>query len=294
MELRHLRYFVAVAEELHFGRAAERLHMAQPPLSQQIRALEEELGVRLFTRTSRSVALTPAGVSFVQDARDTLARVEEAARRARRIQQGEAGEIRVGYMNPVMDAVLCRALATFRAARPQVVLRLRELPSPAQLEELRAVRLDVAFIRLVEGPVGQNLPGFVTRVVLREPYVLALPQGHRLTALPVIPLAAAGAEPLIFFPRATMPGLHDSILAVLRASGASPEIVQEVSGKHASLALVAACLGVCLVPASARDWQRRGVELRPLEPGLPEVAMAAVWPEGVDNAAVLALVDAAA
>ncbi|OQX17707.1 MAG: LysR family transcriptional regulator [Desulfobulbaceae bacterium A2] len=294
MELRHLRYFVAVAEELHFGRAAERLHMAQPPLSQQIRALEEELGVRLFVRTSRSVSLTPAGASFAQDARATLARVEEAARLARRIHRGEAGEIRVGYMNPVMDAVLCRALATFRVSRPELTLRLRELPSPTQLEELRAGRLDVAFIRLVAEPGGQDLRGLASRVVLREPYVLAMPKGHRLARLSVIPLRQAGTEPLILFPRSAMPVLHDVMLAALRDSGATPEIAQEVMGKHASLALVAAGLGVCLVPASARDWRRQGVVLRPLEPGLPEVEMAAVWPEGADNAAVQALVEAAA
>ena len=190
-------------------------------------------------------------------------------------------------MNPVMDAVLCRALAAFRKARPGVALRLRELPSPAQLEELRAGRLDVAFIRLAR---GQELQGLVTRVVVGEPYVLALPEGHRLARLSVVPLREAGSEPLILFPRATMPALHDAMLSALRAAGAAPEIAQEVSGKHASLALVAAGFGVCLVPASARDWGRRGVVLRPVEPGLPEVEMAAAWREDADNAAVTALV----
>lgn len=291
MELRHLRYFVAVAEELHFGRAAQRLHLAQPPLSQQIRALEEELGARLFARTSRTVRLTPAGQGFLLHVRGVLARVEEAARLARSIHLGEAGELCVGYMNPVMDAVLCRALAAFRQARPGVALRLRELPSTEQLEELRAGRLDVAFIRLAR---GQELQGLTTRTVLREPYVLALPEEHRLARLPVVPLFEAGSEPLILFPRAAMPVLHDAMLSALRAAGAVPEIAQEVSGKHASLALVAAGFGVCLVPASARDWGRRGVVLRPVEPGLPEVEMAAAWRVDADNAAVLALVGLAA
>jgi len=130
MELRHLRYFVAVAEELHFGRAAARLHMAQPPLSQQIRALEDELGARLLERSSRSVRLTPAGAAYLAEARGVLSRVEAAGRVARRIHLGEEGEITVGYMNPVMDAVLCRALAELRLARPGVVPLLRELPTP--------------------------------------------------------------------------------------------------------------------------------------------------------------------
>jgi DNA-binding transcriptional LysR family regulator len=296
MELRHLRYFVAVAEELHFGHAAERLHMAQPPLSQQIRALEDELGVRLFARTSRSVRLTPAGTAYLKEARGVLEKVTAAGNLARRIHAGEAGELVLGYMNPVMDAVLCRALGAFRAQRPQVVLRLRELPTPVQLEELRAGRLDMAFIRLMNAPeeARQKLAGLSTRVVAREPYVLALPEGHALARLSVVPLREAGAEPLILFPRASMPALFDTMLAALRAAGAKPHVAQEAPGKHASLALVAAGFGVCLVPASARDWLRRGVVLRPVTPGLPVVEMAAAWRPGAEHPAAKILLDLAA
>lgn len=292
MELRHLRYFIAVAEELHFGRAAARLHMAQPPLSQQIRALEEELGVRLLERTSRSVRLTPAGGAYLDQARDTLVRLDEAGRQARRIHRGEAGELDVGYMNPVMDAVLCRALARFGEARPEVALRLRELPTPLQLEELRAGRLDLGFIRLMER--GDGLNGLSTRVVAREPYVLALPEGHPLLRLATVPLSRVAAEPLILFPRQGLPELYDAMLDALRAGGGEPRVSQEVSGKHAALALVAAGFGVCLVPASARDWLRRGVELRPVSPGLPVVRMAAAWRRGEDNPAAQVLVECAA
>lgn len=305
MELRHLRYFIAVAEELHFGRAAARLHLAQPPLSQQIRALEEELGVRLLARTSRSVALTPAGSAYLTEARAVLARVDEAGRQARRIHLGEAGELCVGYMNPVMDAVLCRALANYRASRPEVALRLRELPTAQQLAELRAGRLDVGFVRLVRegrdaGKAGgaQDLSGLTTRLVAREPYVLAMPEGHPLAGFETVPLRQVAEQPLILFPRQGMPALHDALLAALRASlgpsGGAPHISQEVSGKYASLALVAAGFGVCLVPASARDWLRRGVVLRAVEPGLPVVCMAAAWPERAINPARDALVELAA
>lgn len=291
MELRHLRYFLAVAEELHFGRAAARLHLAQPPLSQQIRALEEEIGARLLERTSRRVCLTPAGAAFLERAREVLRQAEEASRLARRIHAGEGGELAVGFMNPVMDAVLCRALAAFRASRPGVALRLRELPTPAQCDELRAGRLDVGFIRLA---AGLDLNGLDIRTVLREPYVLALPEGHRLEALAVVPLAEIAAEPLILFPRQAMPALYDAMLATLRVRGGEPSISQEVGGKHAALSLVAAGFGLCLVPASARDWARRGVALREVEPGLPEVEMAAAWPSGEANAARDALVESAA
>ncbi|MDR3639741.1 MAG: LysR substrate-binding domain-containing protein [Humidesulfovibrio sp.] len=296
MELRHLRYFVAVAEELHFGRAADRLHMAQPPLSQQIRALEDELGAQLFARTSRSVRLTPAGEAYLAEARGVLARVEEAGRLVRRVHAGEAGELVLGYMNPVMDAVLCRALAAFRAARPHVALRLRELSTPAQIEELRAGRLDLAFIRLLDAQegAGQRRDGLATRLVAREPYVLAMPEGHRLAHLSVVPLREAGNEPLILFARASMPALHDAMLAALRSAGAEPRVAQEAPGKHASLALVAAGFGVCLVPASASDWLRRGVVLRPLAPGLPVVEMAAAWRSGAEHPAAQILLDLAA
>jgi DNA-binding transcriptional LysR family regulator len=312
MELRHLRYFIAVAEELHFGRAAARLHLAQPPLSQQIRALEEELGAQLFARTSRSVTLTPAGQAYLTEARAVLARVDEAGRLARRIHLGEAGQLCVGYMNPVMDAVLCRALASYSQVRPDVTLHLRELPTAQQLTELRAARLDVAFIRLmVEDQdvgeasgysrgraAGQDLRGLATRMVAREPYVLALPEGHHLGGHAVVPLRAVAAEPLILYPRQDMPALHDAMLAALRTAlgsgGGEPRVAQEVSGKHASLALVAAGFGLCLVPASARDWLRRGVILRAVEPGLPVVCMAAAWPQGTLNPARDALVELAA
>jgi len=201
-----------------------------------------------------------------------------------------------GYMNPVMDAVLCRALARFRRERPEVALRLRELSTPAQLEELRAGRLDIAFVRLVEegGRNGGDLRGLETLEVIREPYVLALPAGHRLCRLKRVPLRALDGEPLILFPRASLPRLHDAMLSALRAAGAEPVVAQEVSGKHASLALVAAGFGLCLVPASARDWRRRGVVLRPVDPGLPEVRMAAVWRAGQAGPAVLALAELAA
>jgi DNA-binding transcriptional LysR family regulator len=275
MELRHLRAFVIVAEELHFGRAALRLHIAQPPLSQTIRALEEELGVQLFQRTSRVVSLTPAGTAFLADTRELLERLSTASAHARRVQEGEAGELVVGFMNPVMDAVLCQALAAFHQERPGVALRLRELSSTVQLEELRAGRLDVAFIRAVKG--GHDLRDLETQIVAREPYVLALPSGHPLTKLGKVPLALAGAYPLILFPRTALPDLHDLMLEALRACGVEPVVSQEVLGKHASLALVAAGLGLCLVPASARDWSRRGVVLRPVEGELPLVEMRAAW-----------------
>lgn len=309
MDIRHLRYFLAVAEELHFGRAAVRLHMAQPPLSQAIRQLEDELGATLLTRTSRSVSLTAAGSALLVDAHAVLEQLAQAEAKVRRVHAGEAGELVVGYMNPAMDAVLCRALAEFRAKRPGVALRLRELPSPVQMEELRAGRLDIAFVRAgSEGQAAAAGPELAFRVVAREPYVLALPTGHPLAKLKRVPLSLAGRYPFILFQRETLPALHDAILAAFRASGGEPVISQVVQGKHASLTLVAAGLGLCLVPASAAQWRRRGVVLRPVESEqcvptvvtehaavpLPVVEMRAVWVPGRVPASALVLAEIAA
>lgn len=293
MELRQLRYFIALAEELHFGRAAERVHIAQPPLSLAIRSLEEEVGARLFERSSRAVRLTPAGAALLTEVRQTLSRLNAAADAARRIHLGEAGGVAVGFMNPVMDAVLCRALAEFRRRRPGVSLRLRELPTPMQLEELRAGRLDIAFIRTT-GAGAQDLRGLAKLPVCRENYVLALPRGHVLAKLRRVPLALAGEHPLILFPRAGMPHLYDAMLQAFRDSGVEPLIAQEMQGKHASLALVAAGLGLCLVPASARDWKRRDVVLRPVDGPLPTVEMSAAWRPECVPASALALAELAA
>ncbi len=275
MELRHLRYFVAVAEELHFGRAAARLHLAQPPLSRQIRDLEEEVGARLLARTSRSVALTPAGEAFLGQARAALERAARAVDEARAAAAGTAGRLALGFVNPAMDGFLSSAVAAFRKENPGVSLSLRELPSAAQLEELAAGRLHAGFIRLA----GQDLRGLRHAVVRRERYVAALPAGHRLARKQRVPLADLAAEPLILYPRATQPLLHDAMLAALRATGCEPRVAQEAVSKHTTLSLVAARLGLALTPEASRAWQRRGVVLREVDGDLPGIELAAVWPE---------------
>src|SRR5881275_1522994 len=164
MELRHLRYFVAVAEELHFRRAAERLHMSQPPLSQQIRRLEDEVGATLFVRNQRRVELTAAGQAYLARARDILAAVEDAAREARRVQRGEVGRLDVGFVGSAMYSVVPELLRAFRERFPDVGLRLRELGTAEQLRRLEDGRLDVGFLR----PPGGR-PGLSIETVLREP-----------------------------------------------------------------------------------------------------------------------------
>lgn len=286
MDLRDCECFVAVAEELHFGRAAARVGMAQPPLSQRIKALEEELGARLFARTSRSVALTAAGEAFWHEARDLLALAGRARETPRRVALGLAGRLRVGFVNPAMDAFLSAALAAFRRQAPEVELTLRELSSREQLEALAAGRLDVGFVRFT----GQDVPGLAVRVVSREPYLLALPADHALAGRRRVSLADLDGQAMILPPYEQAHALRPALEAAFARGGATPVVVQEAASKFTMLSLVAAGLGLALLPASVRVWTRAGVVFRDLEPGLPLVELAAVVPAGREDAAADRLV----
>jgi DNA-binding transcriptional LysR family regulator len=260
MELRHLRYFLAVAEELHFGRAAERLAIAQPPLSQQIQALERELGVALFTRGP--VRLTPAGEAFQREARATLDHAERAAEAARAAARGELGTLRVGFVSSVAYGSLPQAVRLFRERNPRVALTLTERTTAAQLMGLHAGDLDVGFFRMDYASLVE--PDLLAEPIAREPYVLALPVGHRLAALERVPLAEAAPEPFISFPKGSSPSLHGQIERYCLRAGFTPRIVQETTLMQTIIALVAAGLGVALVPGSLRRLQLEGVVYRPL------------------------------
>jgi DNA-binding transcriptional LysR family regulator len=286
MELRDCRYFVAVAEELHFGRAAARLNMAQPPLSQRIKALEEELGARLFARTSRSVALTPAGEAFWREARVLLDQAEKAGETARRVAHGLAGRVTVGFVNPAMDAFLSVALAQFRDAAPHMELALREMTTREQTQAFLAGRLDVGFLRYA----GQAIPGASLSVVSRERYILAIPAGHALARKSRIALNKLDGIPMIMPPRVSLLALHQAMTAAFAKAGAAPVTVQEAASKFTTLSLVAAGVGLALLPASVRVWKREGVVFRDIDGDLPVVELAAAIPEDRDNAAARRLV----
>jgi DNA-binding transcriptional LysR family regulator len=286
MDFRSLECFVAVAEDLHFGRAAARLGMAQPPLSQRVKALEEELGVGLFARTSRKVGLTPAGEAFLVEAREVLARVERAGETARRVGQGLGGRLTVGFVNPAMDAFLAGAVARFRQLVPEVALTLREMSTPEQVAALGAGRLDVGFIRFA----GQKLAGLEAEVIFREPYLAALPAEHVLAGRGRVTLGRLVREPLIMPPPGDLPALRAAMDEAFARVGGNHETVQEARSKFTVLSLVAAGVGVALVPASARVWRRRGVVFREVVGVLPEVELAAAWPRGRDHPAAARLV----
>jgi len=263
MDLRHLRYFVAVAEEGHVTRAAARLGIQQPPLSQQIKALEAELEVQLFRRKPRGVELTPAGESFLGDARRILAEVEGALAGARRTARGEQGRVAVGFTaSTPFHPLVTRAIRDFRATHPRVSVSLQEGGTAELVAAVRTERLDVAFVRSA-APDGEGVR-FLD--LLEEPMLAALPARHRLARSrgAALPLTELAGEPLVLYRRASGPGLHDAIVGACQAAGFTPRTEQEAPRITATLNLVAAGLGVTVVPQSLRGLQSRAIAYRPL------------------------------
>lgn len=271
MELRHLRYFIAVAEELHFGRAAERLGISQPPLSQQIQALEEEIGARLFERTNRRVELTDAGRLFLDESRQVLAQVDKAVLLARRAHLGELGELKIGFTSSApFTSTIPSSIHAFRKAYPDVHLDLQEMSSRQVLKALLEESLQVGVIR----PLA--LPDAVHWVELfREPLVAVLRADHPLAAGSEdgLAIAALAEEPFVFFPRSYGTGLYDQVIALTRQAGFSPRIAQEASEAMTIIGLVSAGLGVSILPASFRRTRVDGVVYRTLSD--PEATTAA-------------------
>jgi DNA-binding transcriptional LysR family regulator len=259
IELRHLRYFVAVAEELHFSRAAKRLRIAQPPLSQQIRKLEQHIGHALFTRNSRVVTLTEAGQALLERARHILRRVDEDVETVRSVGRGEMGSLTVGFIGSAMLTVLPALLRDYRLKYPQVELRLRELTTSQLIEALRQGAVDVGFLRDA-GPTE----GLVVEKVLAERFVVALPERHPLEKRKRVSLAALKGEPLVLFARNLGPLAWDKTIALCEAQGFHPEIVQEAPEWLTVLRLVSSGLGFSIAPACVSTVKAPGVVCREL------------------------------
>ena len=244
IELRHLRYFVAVAEELHFGRAAERLHLAQPPLSQQIRKLEEIVGYALFTRTSRAVKLTSAGESFLNHARRTLRKVADDVEEARSIGRGEIGFLKVGFIGSSMLTRLPAMLGRYRAQFPKVNLQLREFHTSGVIEGLLENTLDVGFLR-DSGPIE----GLQVEVLFSEPFIAVVPTRHPLARRKSLTGAELRDEPFVFFSPLASQRAYEKTVSICEAHGYRPHVVQEAPQWLTILRLVGAGLGVTIAPA---------------------------------------------
>lgn len=272
MELRHLRYFIAVAEELNFTRAAEKLHMAQPPLSQQIQQLEAELGFQLFRRTKRTVVLTEAGQVFFEESQTILLQVDRAIQLGKQTSRGELGQLTVGFVSSSAHNVVPPILQAFRTRFPAVKLELHELTTNEQLQRLRFGQIDIGFVR---PPLDED--GINSEIVFREPLIVALPETHPWADRAVVELRELSAEPFILFPRSLAPGLYDPIVSLCQQAGFSPIAGQEAIQMQTIISLVAASMGVAIVPASMQNFQRKGVVYKSLPESTCMVAIALIW-----------------
>lgn len=262
MELRHLRYFVTVAEELHFSRAALRLHIGQPPLSQQIQALEAELGCLLFERTKRNVRLTEAGRIFLLEARRILALSEQAVEMARRAQRGEIGELRIGFtsLTPLTE-LFSHVINAYRERYPNVSVKLREMSTLKQIDAIERRELDMGFIRTPEVAI----PSEVKLTPLRDdPLMLVLPNGHPLADRPVVSVPDLEGVPFVMYSESAGTGIHPRFVRLCRQHGFVPTIAQEAREAATIIGLVAAGFGISLLPTSFRSIQLRGICYRPL------------------------------
>jgi len=271
MELRHLRYFVAVAEELSFTRAAERLHIGQPPLSQQIQALEHEVGARLLERNRRRVLLTEAGRLFLADARRMLALSEQAKATARRAHLGEAGELRVGFtFSTPFTPLFAEVVRRYRQRYPGVLLTFHEIPTAPQLERIEARELDVGFVR----PASLPLPRTVALTLLRrDPLLLVLPADSPLARKKKVAVKDLAGQSFVVFPKDAGTGIYHQVFDLCRAAGFAPHIAMEAGEPSTIIGLVAAGCGISVLPGSFEGIHMEGVVYRPLADPAATTAM---------------------
>ena len=274
MELRHLRYFVAVGEEEHFGRAAERLHVVQPALTRQVRQLEEEMGFALFERLKRGVRLTEAGKSFLEETRRLLADLGRSVDQARLVAEGTVGRLRVGFSDTATySGELPSILRAFRARWPEVRLELSPSSSVGAGDLLRRQEVDVAFVYAAP----TDLRDLKTHAISVERWVLALPQAHPLAKRKRVKLADLKREPFVWFPRLVAPPLYDRVLAACHAAGLTLDIVQEVNNPTTMLSLVAGGIGVTFTITSAEKTKPDSVVLRTVDDLRVTAELSAIW-----------------
>jgi len=274
-ELRQLRHFIAVAERLHFGRAAAALHMSQPPLSRSIRELERRLGATLLARTRRRVELTPEGARFLEEARRVIAQLERAVLEMGRMAAGEAGRLRLGFVSLADYGVLPGLLKGFKAARPGVSLALREMLSPEQAAALAAGELDFG---LLLPPVAGELEHVV---VQSEKFVAALPARHAMARRGRrLAMRDLAGEPFVMVPREIAPGLYDIVAGLAARAGFSLRVAQEAIQMQTVVSLVSSGLGVAIVPASIANLGRRGVVYCEIADAHPRLDLWLAWRRG--------------
>jgi DNA-binding transcriptional LysR family regulator len=275
MEFRQLVYFIAVAEELHFGKAAEKLHLSQPALSKQIHALENSLEIKLFERTRHWVRLTPAGQKFLITARCTLQQLEQGIKVAQQVARGEIGRLKIGFPNPTLLTILPTVLEKYRRLYPQVELTLVGGGTETQVEALRTHQIDLGFVYL---PIREDT--LAVELLYEETFLVALPTSHPLAKRKKISLKSLADEPLILYPRSLAPILYNEFLDCCQQAGFSPNIVQEGEMTDTRLGLVAGGVGVAFIIAGLQNLRLKGVVYRALKDDFPKLKLALAWRKG--------------
>jgi DNA-binding transcriptional LysR family regulator len=288
LDLRHLKYFVAVAEDLHFGRAAERLHIAQPPLSQQIKQLETEMGVTLLLRTKRHVELTPAGATFLTEARRTLEQADRAIVNARLAHEADANQLVLGFIDSAVYFYLPNLLSAYQAMHPNVQLTLREMTSGHQLEALESGGIQIGLLR--PSRVG---PRVVFEEIATERFVVAVNRDHRLAREAAIDLADLQGERFVFFRRELAPALHDRMMGLIKKAGYVPNIVQEADQARTLIGLVAAGIGIFLTTESLWGWGGHDIVYKPLKQASTWLPLSLAWRINDRSSAVQAFIASA-
>lgn len=286
MELRQLRYFIAVAEELHFTRAALRMHIGQPPLSHAIQMLEEDIGAQLFERTKRSVRLTAAGQLFLQDARRIIALTESACEVARKAARGETGELRIGFtFSTPFTALFSNVIHRYREKYPEVNLIFRELSTNRQLEEVEKQQLDLGFIRPPNGASEETvkLNNLRMNILRRDPLMVVLPTTHALGKKKKIALKELAHESFIMYPHQAGTGIYPQIMRLCQAQGFVPKVAHEVGEASTIIGLVAASCGISILPGSFDRLQMEGVCYRPLSDSDAMTSLLLVRPKNDSN-----------
>lgn len=271
MELRHLKYFVAVAEELHFGRAAAKVQITQPVISEQIRRLEQELGVKLFFRTKRTVELTEPGKIFFSEAQEILERVEKAVCALQKADRGELGSLTIGYTGPALYTILPKIIKAFQNSYPQVELILKEICTDEQVEAFNTGNIEVGFLH---PPVDSDFE-FIS--IMKEKMILALPEDNSLATLTPVPIEKLSNQSFILFPQKVGPVLYSRIFTMCQQAGFIPKVVQEVTPQPTMIGLVAAGIGVSFVSQSLQNINLPGVVYRELDVSTPELELSAAW-----------------
>ena len=288
MELRHLRYFAAVAQHLNYSEASRRLHVAQPAISQTILDLEDELGVKLLLRTKRTVQLTAAGTAFLREAQEILRRANEAQRLAQRAARGEVGILGIGFFGTASGPILPSLVDTYRLKFPDVELRLFELDPDQQLAAFDEGRIDLGFTRTLP---SDRRAEFEQEEVYNDQLAIALPAKHPLAKQKVVRLKSLASEPFVQFHRKGAPGLFDEVIATCRRTGFSPRIVNEPNFMATVMTLVESGLGVSLIPRCVRSLNRRHVVIRPITPKSEQIPLCVAWRKSANNPALTAFLD---